>query len=352
MVRLLHSFLTFAFAFTVLVPNQACQNTAAIDGYTISGQLSHAPAGTPVYLAQLNDGKVVEKDTGKTDEQGRFTLQGQAPTPGLYQISLHDDNRILVVLTNKTHLRLRGDARDLISSYSVQGSPESDLVRQMTGMMLDTSRRMEQKIASIKHLIRRNATSAAAGFIACNQLFFDPEQDIQFTDSIALIQQKAHPELPFYRQLQAKRALLQPTAIGNTAPDIEELLPNGKRAALRELRGKYVLVDFWASWCGPCRQQSPELVKAYDKFKDQGPGFTVYSVSLDQNRDRWIKAIAEDKLHWPTHVSDLKGFNSVPAATYGVRDIPQSFLLDPQGHILAKNLSSDSLMAKLAEVLK
>jgi hypothetical protein len=93
-------------------------------------------------------------------------------------------------------------------------------------------------------------------------------------------------------------------------------------------------------------------VEAYDKFKARGPGFTVYSVSLDHNRDRWIKAIAEDKLSWPTHVSDLKGLDSAPAATYGVRDIPQSFLLDPQGRIIAKNLSPESLTAKLTEVLR
>jgi thiol-disulfide isomerase/thioredoxin len=113
-----------------------------------------------------------------------------------------------------------------------------------------------------------------------------------------------------------------------------------------------VLVDFWASWCGPCRQENPNVVKAYNQFKDKGKGFTVFSVSLDEDKDRWTKAIAADGLLWPNHVSDLQKWNNVAAAAYGVQAIPQSFLLDPQGKIIAKNLRGAELVAKLNEVLK
>jgi thiol-disulfide isomerase/thioredoxin len=136
------------------------------------------------------------------------------------------------------------------------------------------------------------------------------------------------------------------------APEINLATPDGKTLSLKSVRGKYVLVDFWASWCGPCRQENPNVVKAYNQFKDKGKGFTVFSVSLDDDKDRWTKAIAADGLLWPNHVSDLKKWNNAAAAAYGVQSIPQSFLLDPNGKIIAKNLRGPALEAKLAEVLK
>ena len=134
--------------------------------------------------------------------------------------------------------------------------------------------------------------------------------------------------------------------------DINAATPDGKMLALSSLRGKYVLLDFWASWCGPCRKENPAVVAAYQKYKDKGKGFTVYSVSLDQDKGRWTSAIAADGLVWPSHVSDLGGWQSAPAALYKITSIPQSFLLDPQGRIIAKNLRGEALAAKLAEVMK
>ncbi len=140
-----------------------------------------------------------------------------------------------------------------------------------------------------------------------------------------------------------------PPGIGEMAPDIKLADKDGKILPLSSLQGKVVLLDFWASWCGPCRVENPNVVKAYERYKDKG--FTVFSVSLDQSKDKWLEAIAKDGLVWENHVSDLKGWGSAGAAQYQVRGIPATFLLDKTGKIIAKNLRGSALDKKLEELL-
>jgi thiol-disulfide isomerase/thioredoxin len=148
------------------------------------------------------------------------------------------------------------------------------------------------------------------------------------------------------------------TEVGNKAPEIMEKNADGKILKLSDLKGKYVLIDFWASWCGPCRKENPNVVNVYNKYKDKkfkgGNGFTIFSVSLDKEKNAWVKAIADDKLDWPNHVSDLKHWQSKYAAIYGVRSIPCSFLINGDGVIVAKEdpLRGPGLEAILSQLVK
>jgi len=147
--------------------------------------------------------------------------------------------------------------------------------------------------------------------------------------------------------IQLKITQLKLTAVGSTAPDFTQMDQNDKPVKLSDFKGKYVLVDFWASWCGPCRGENPNVVKAYNQYKDKG--FAILGVSLDENREKWLEAIAKDQLTW-SHVSDLKGWKNEVAAVYQIRSIPSNVLINPEGVIVAKNLRGEELIKELERI--
>ncbi|RAK70142.1 TlpA disulfide reductase family protein [Hymenobacter edaphi] len=353
---------------------------AAQAGYEISGQLRNATAGTKVSLAELTDNQFVARESTTTDAQGRFTLKGTASEPALYQLKLEGAKQeVWLVLDNKTKLQLSGDAQKLAADYSVKGSKDSELMQQLTRQMQRSSGQLQgimeryqanaqagrqdsmkvlearfmttqaRNTGALKSLIRRNPTSVVSAFALGTPQIFNADENFTFADSVATQLRKAQPDSRYTKALVQTLEPLRKTAIGTVAPDIQLTNPAGKVVSLSSLRGQYVLLDFWASWCGPCRQENPNVVKTYEQYKNKK--FTVYGVSLDQDKGKWEKAIQADGLTW-THVSDLKGWQSAAGQAYGVQSIPMNFLLDPQGRIIAKNLRGEALSAKLATVLK
>jgi alkyl hydroperoxide reductase subunit AhpC len=204
-------------------------------------------------------------------------------------------------------------------------------------------------INKIKALLPEMGTNLVALWTAGN--FLNPEADLETMIQISNKFKAEKPNSPnihiktFHQQIMR----LKGVDVGSEAPEIAMKMPNDTTLALSSLRGKYVLIDFWASWCGPCRQENPNVVRMYNKFKDKG--FDIFSVSLDQEKQPWIKAIEKDGLIWH-HVSDLQFWNSAAAAAYGVQGIPATFLLDKEGKVIAKYLRGEELERKLEEVLK
>ncbi|MCC9135414.1 redoxin domain-containing protein [Pontibacter silvestris] len=340
------------------------------DSYVLEGKLNNASSGQ-VYLFELGDQQFIARDTAEVGEDGSFKFSGEVSEPTLYRITVDQQNGLMLVL-NKGQVNIEADAKDINGTAKIQGSEDSELFQQLNKLVNETQLKQQELAQQYTQYIDAGKTDSAEAlkdqyqvvqkqvknFLAQHPgsvvsafgtaTLVDPVNDFAFADSMATLYNDKLPNSKYTAMVNDRLKDYRNTAIGQQAPDISLTTPEGETKNLSSLRGKYVLVDFWASWCGPCRKENPNVVKMYDKYKDKG--FEIYGVSLDQSKDRWVKAIADDNLKW-VHVSDLKGWENSAALKYNVTAIPQTVLLDKEGKIIAKGLRGEDLEAKLASLL-
>jgi peroxiredoxin len=359
----------------------------------ISGHIQQA-ADQTLYIEELTTDNLISVDSVKLNEKGRFVFRFQIQEPGFYILKFSRANFITLLLEPGENLELEAADSNLSSSVQIEGSKGSMLLMALnkklrsnydkvdslaavfranqhkpdfveTKSQLDLAYTLifEDQKKYIKQFIDDNPNSLAS-IIALyqyfgNQVILKENEDFEYFEKLSHSLAQLYPEnkhvldlrqrVSEYKRAEAQKDLARERLMnGNEAPEI--ILPdvNGELLALSSLRGKVVLIDFWAAWCPPCRQENPQLVKVYNKFKHKG--FEIYGVSLDRNREDWLKAIREDKLPW-LQVSDLKFWNSPVVSLYNVEGIPFTVLLDKQGRIIAKGLRHRELEQKLREIL-
>ena len=345
---------------------------------TITGVLTIKGSYTKIYLDTLNGNNPWIFASSAIDSNGNFKIEAPVAATDIFRLRLDDKNYMMLILTPGENIRIKTTGAKLGGDASIEGSFHTQLLYStMNNSQLFESRKaaLNQQYQEAQSSPAHDSLSAILiGKFRANDslqkaalksqmekypsslawIFFQDKLDmsndfdiIEKTDAATF---KAYPENDFVKQRHQQVEVERKTAIGSPAPDIALADPDGNIRKLSSLKGKVVLVDFWASWCGPCRKENPNVVAIYNKYHEKG--FEVFSVSLDKDRENWLKAITKDNLIWINHVSDLLYWKSAGAATYGVTSIPYTVLVDRKGKIVAKKLRGEELENKVMELCK
>lgn len=302
---------------------------------TLNGSVEGVQSGT-IYLQKFSNKTFFVIDSAEITD-GKFYFSKDVELPEIYGLTLDTLKNSFLVFLDENPATIVLDSSRYYRNTKIEGSKLHDLFVEYKG----------QRHVKIDSFIRQHPASLVSAYALYRDFSYrlSPEEiksNIQLLDSSLW-------KTPYVEVLEELAATLEVVAVGKQAPDFTVNDAEGNPVRFSEYIGKeYVLLDFWASWCGPCRRENPNIVRAYNKYKDKG--FDIFAVSLDKNRDRWLDAIEKDSLTW-THASDLLHWDSEPAKLYGVRAIPANFLIDKNGIIVAKNLKGENLDKTLDDLL-
>lgn len=353
--------------------------------FTIEGSVAQLQKPAKVYLS-IRNARMNKLDSTEVKD-GKFSFSGSVEEPTLANLLLKVQDPsapeltgpvkkdMLTVFLEKGKMNIA--AQDSIGKANVTGSKANDdfkhlkdLLKDVDSQLMDLKlqyrqlymakdeegmKKLEPKFDEVEANQKtimgdylKNNTSSPIALFVLNQYAGYEINPTEITPIFNKLS-KTLRNSPSGKELATRLESARKTAVGQPAMEFSQPDADGKLVSLASYKGKYVLVDFWASWCGPCRAENPNVVKAYSRFKDKG--FDILAVSLDDKKDKWQAAVQADNLPW-THVSDLKGWKNEVAEQYGIQAIPQNLLLDPKGVIIAKNLRGDALEKKLEEVIK
>lgn len=341
--------------------------------FTITGQIEGKDSGE-VVLKKLVNSRPVDIDTAKI-ESGKFVFTGKVEG-GAMMFIITDENKALPpFFVENSNVKVTA-YNDSLQKSVVKGSAATELFQVYMDEMNRTNEYMRKEYKKfqearmtgdsdkvevaktefeaardnmmlfVRNFVRDNMSSPVTPLIVKDILA--PSLKANELDSILQAFSPKIKETQYCKELSTKVAGMLKLSIGAQAPELEGKSPEGKVIKLSDFKGKFVLIDFWASWCQPCRRENPNVVKMYNEFKDKG--LEILGVSLDQDEAKWKEAIKADGLTWP-QISDLKAWGSELAAKYEIKGIPATFLLDKEGKIVAKNLRGQALVDKMKELM-